>query len=369
MKFGIMLHHYRQVASVDGILRVAQEAESMGYHSIWTSDHIVVPSGFEERFGKGYYDALSVLGYVSAVTKRVRLGTSIVIVPLRHPLQLAQVAATVDQLSKGRLILGLGVGSAEPEYHALGALWEERGAVTDEALQVLKHVWTVESPNYQGHYFNFVDINSFPPPVQRPHPPIWIGGGSLRSIRRAAEYGDAWHPTRPSFEHLAQGVPRLRRQLRRAGRDPDAIEIAVRHPMKVTERAVGPIAGYHPGCWDARSVAVGGHRGADYRKGGTFSGARRWPPGDGHLLRHPRASRGDSGLDGEYHGAVRPGRHVQVPRVMTLVTGEVAAGEVQFRAVVTAGSALRARVDFSRTMIWFEKRRQLKERYAHSSYA
>ena len=246
MKFGVMLPHYRQVASADGILRMAQEAESMGYHSVWTSDHIVVPYGFEERFGKGYYDLFSVLGYVAAVTHRVRLGTSIVIVPLRNPLHLAQVAATVDQLSKGRLVLGLGVGSTEPEYHALGAPWEHRGAVTDEAIQILKHVWTVDSPNFQGTHFQFSDINSFPPPVQQPHPPIWIGGGSPRSIRRAAEHGDAWHPTRPSFEHLAQGIPRLRRQLQRVGRDPSSVEVAVRHPMKITAGAVGPMQATTP---------------------------------------------------------------------------------------------------------------------------
>ena len=252
MKFGVMLPHYRQVASTDGIYRVAQEAESMGFDSVWVSDHIVVPDGDVERYGKGYYDMFSVLGFVAALTKQVLLGTSIVILPLRNPLHLAQVAATVDQLSQGRLVLGVGVGSAEQEYHAMGAAWQERGAVADEALRVLKHVWTEDRPDFQGRFFNFSGINSYPQPVQKPHPPIWIGGGSHRSIRRAAQFGDVWHPTRPSFQLLEEGIPRLREQAARNGRDPNSIQIAARHPMKIVERtpaqATTDSAGA-PGAW------------------------------------------------------------------------------------------------------------------------
>ena len=239
MKFGIMLPHYRQVASTDGIYRMAQEAESMGFHSVWVSDHIVVPDRDVERFGKGYYDLFTVLGYVAAITQRVSLGTSIVILPLRNPLHTAQVAATVDQLSNGRVIMGAGIGATEPEYQAMGVPWSERGAITDEALQVLKHVWTVERPNFQGRYFKFSEINSFPQPVQKPHLPIWIGGGSRRSIRRAAEYGDAWHPTRPSIEKLKEGVTLLQELAAQAGRDSKGIQVTARHPMKIVERTPG----------------------------------------------------------------------------------------------------------------------------------
>jgi alkanesulfonate monooxygenase SsuD/methylene tetrahydromethanopterin reductase-like flavin-dependent oxidoreductase (luciferase family) len=150
---------------------------------------------------------------------------------------MAQIAATVDQLSNGRLILGVGVGSAEQEYRALGAPWEERGAVADEVLKVLQHVWTADRPNFEGKHFNFSGINSFPQPVQSPHPPFWVGGGSRRSVRRAAEFGDAWHPSRPSFQLLEEGAPRLRRLAERAGRDPGKIQIAARHPMKILDGA------------------------------------------------------------------------------------------------------------------------------------
>ena len=237
MKFGVMLPHYRQVASAEGIIRVAQEAESMGFDSVWVSEHTAVPDQDVERFGLGYFDPFTVLGYAAAVTKQITLGTSIIIMPFRNPLHMAQVAATVDQLSNGRLILGVGVGSAEQEYRALGAPWEERGSVADEVIQVLQHVWTADRPNFDGNHFNFSGINSFPQPVQRPHPPFWIGGGSQRSIRRAAEYGDAWHPSRPSFELLEEGAPRLHRLAERAGRDPSKILIAARHPMKILDGA------------------------------------------------------------------------------------------------------------------------------------
>ena len=237
MKFGVMLPHYRQVASAEGIIRVAQEAESMGFDSVWVSEHTAVPDQDVERFGLGYFDPFTVLGYAAAVTKQITLGTSIIIMPFRNPLHMAQVAATVDQLSNGRLILGVGVGSAEQEYRALGAPWEERGSVADEVIQVLQHVWTADQPNFEGKHFHFSGINSFPQPVQRPHPPFWIGGGSRRSIRRAAEYGDAWHPSRPSFELLEEGAPRLHRLAERAGRDPSKILIAARHPMKILDGA------------------------------------------------------------------------------------------------------------------------------------
>ena len=246
MKFGVMLPHYRQLAGTEAIARVAREAEDMGYDSVWVSDHIVVPDEDVERFGKGYYDLFSVLGYVAAITQRISLGTSIFIIPLRNPLNAAQIAATVDQLSNGRLILGVGAGSSEPEYQAMGVPWSERGAIFDEALSVFKHVWTEDSPNFQGSYFNFSGINSFPQPVQQPHPPLWVGGGSRRSIRRAAEFGDAWHPTRPSFQLLEEGIPRLRRLAERAGRDAQSIQIAARHPMKIMERTPEPTTAATP---------------------------------------------------------------------------------------------------------------------------
>ena len=181
MKFGIMLPHYRQVASTEGIRRVALEAEAMGYHSVWVSEHIVVPYEAEVRFGKGYYDPFGVLAYVSAITERVLLGTSIIVLPLRDPLHLAQMAATVDQLSGGRLILGVGVGSTEEEFRAMGARWEERGAVTDEAIQVLKHVWTTEKPDFPGQVLQLLQ-HQLLPGAGAAAPPAHLGRRRQRTV-------------------------------------------------------------------------------------------------------------------------------------------------------------------------------------------
>ena len=207
MKFGVMLPHYRHVADPDGIYRIAQEAEAMGFQSVWVSDHVVVPDDMVERFGKGYYDMFTVLGYVASITKRVQLGTSIVIMPLRHPLHTAQVAATVDQLSKGRLILGVGAGVAQREFECLNASWEDRGAVTDESIQALRHAWTVDPVDFQGRFFNFSGIQSYPPTYQDPHPPIWVGGGSRRSLRRAAELGGRLGADAPQLRVAARQHP------------------------------------------------------------------------------------------------------------------------------------------------------------------
>ena len=238
MKFGVMLPHYRHVADPDGIFRIAQEAEAMGFHSVWVSDHVVVPDDMVERFGKGYYDMFTVLGFVASITKRVQLGTSIVIMPLRHPLHTAQVAATVDQLSKGRLILGVGVGVPKRGVRVLERVVEDRGAITDEAIQALRHAWTVDPVNFEGKFFDFSGVSHNHPPTRsliRPSgsPP------SASAPARAAELGDAWGPTRPSFELLERSIPRLRELAERPDATPTASSWRARHPMKVMDETPG----------------------------------------------------------------------------------------------------------------------------------
>ena len=285
MKFGVMLPHYRHVADPDGIFRIAQEAEAMGFHSVWVSDHVVVPDDMVERFGKGYYDMFTVLGFVASITKRVQLGTSIVIMPLRHPLHTAQVAATVDQLSKGRLILGVGVGVAKREFECLNASWEDRGAITDEAIQALRHAWTVDPVNFEGKFFDFSGVQSYPPTYQKPHPPIWVGGGSVRSLRRAAELGDAWGPTRPSFQLLEEqystpagdgGEGRTRPQQHQAG-GPSPDEGHGRDPRT-------PYRSHHALPRLPGDLASGGHCASHRGVSGPLPRLGCPPLGDGHLL-------------------------------------------------------------------------------------
>ena len=145
---------------------------------------------------------------------------SVIVLPYRNPIQVAKVTATIDALSHGRLIVGVGAGFLAAECRNINAPWEDRGDYSDEAIRIFKELWTSDAPHFNGRYYQFADIQCYPRPVQRPHPPLWVGGNSLRALRRAAELGDVWHPTRPSLEMLASLGPRLRRMAERAGRDP-----------------------------------------------------------------------------------------------------------------------------------------------------
>ena len=142
-----------------------------------------MPRAVEARYGPVYYDAIAVLGYLAGSTHRVRLGTTVLVIPYRHPIVLAKELASIDQLSEGRLILGAGVGWAEAEFQALGASFAERGRCTDEALRVMQTLWTQDAPQYSGPYCSFADIIFQPKPVQQPLP-IWVGGQSRAELRR-----------------------------------------------------------------------------------------------------------------------------------------------------------------------------------------
>ena len=233
MKFGIMLPHYRHLASTEAITRLAKEAEDMGYDSAWVTDLIVIPPDYVERFGPVFYESLTVLAYVAGFTNTIRLGSSVIVLPYRNPIHLAKVASTIDSLSQGRLILGIGVGGAESEFRQLGAPWEERGERSDEALRIFNELWSSENPTIQSKNYQVSDIEFYPKPVQKPHPPIWVGGASRRALRRTVELGDVWHPVRLDLDLLAQRKTQLWRLAERAGRDPNQIGIAMREPVKI----------------------------------------------------------------------------------------------------------------------------------------
>jgi probable F420-dependent oxidoreductase len=170
---------------------------------------------------------LTVLTYVAAKTSTIGLGTSVLVLPYHNPIRLAKVAATLDVLSGGRVMLGVGVGVIEEELEAMGSPFAERGAITDETISIMKELWTKEDPSYQGKYHSFSGMKFTPKPVQKPHIPIIIGGTSKAAIRRAARSGAAWHPTALSPEVLAQGMEYLKEQAVTAGRDPSEVEVSV----------------------------------------------------------------------------------------------------------------------------------------------
>ena len=156
----------------------------------------------------------------------MRLGTSVVVLPYHHPIALAKALATVDVLSNGRLLLGVAGGWLREEFELLGVPFAERGARTDEYLALIKRLWTDERVSFRGRFFSLDEAACFPKPVQRPHPPVWIGGSSAAALRRVARAGDGWMAVPTDLDHLAAGIETIRRGAAAAGRDPAAIGVA-----------------------------------------------------------------------------------------------------------------------------------------------
>jgi probable F420-dependent oxidoreductase len=210
------------------VIDLAVRAEELGFDSVWASEHVFNVSYVYDRIGdKPYYEPLTVLAYVAAVTKTIGLGTSVLVLPYHNSIRLAKVAATLDVLSGGRLMLGVGVGVIEEELEAMGSPYAERGAITDETIAIIIELWTKEDPSFQGKHHSFSNMKFTPKPMQKPYIPIIIGGTSRAAIRRAARSGTVWHPTALSPQALAQGMDYLKEQAQVAGRDPAEIAVSV----------------------------------------------------------------------------------------------------------------------------------------------
>ncbi len=248
MQFGFSLPVAGPLSSPDNVARIAVEGEAIGYDFASFSDHVVIPRDIEAKypysdtgeFPSGSrvdrHEQLTAVAFVAGKTSRLRLVTSVTVVPHRPAVLLAKMLATIDVLSKGRFTFGIGAGWMKEEFEALGLPpFAERGAVTDEYLLACRELWTRDEPRFSGKYVNFANILFAPKPVQKPHPPIWVGGESGPALRRTARLGDAWYPigTNPqhrldSMKRFAAGVERLRRLTREAGRDPAQVALAYR---------------------------------------------------------------------------------------------------------------------------------------------
>ena len=190
----MILPNYGVDATPAAIRRVAELAEELGYDSVWTTEHIIVGPEAVDPYGR-VYDPLVTLGWIAGWTERIGLGTSIVLVPLHNPMHLAKQAATLQELSGGRLTLGVGMGWHTDEFDFMGVEFEGRGRRGDEAIRLMRALWKGER-DFDGEHWSFHDATSEPLPS--PPPEIWIGGSSPAAIRRARELGDAWHPSRGS---------------------------------------------------------------------------------------------------------------------------------------------------------------------------
>ena len=228
MKIAYSLSNNQGMEDAHGVVDLAVRAEELGYESVWASEHVFNVSYVYDRIGnRPYYEPLTMLTYVAANTNSIGLGTSVLVLPYHNPIRLAKVAATLDVLSKGRLMLGVGVGVIEEELEAMGSSFEDRGAISDETIAIMKELWTKEDPSFQGKYHRFTGMKFTPKPVQKPHIPIVIGGTSRAAIRRAARSGTTWHPTALAPEALAEGMDYLKEQAVKAGRDPSEISVSV----------------------------------------------------------------------------------------------------------------------------------------------
>jgi probable F420-dependent oxidoreductase len=189
---GVILPNYGEGAAPDGIRRVAEAAEEAGFDSVWATEHIIVGTEARDTYGR-VFDPLLVLGWISSFTDRIGLGTSILILPLHHPIELAKQVATLQELSGGRFRLGVGMGWHEDEFRFMGYPFHGRGRRADEAIRLMRALWSGES-SFSGEYWSFENAAFEPRPD--PQPELWIGGGSARAVRRVLELGDVWHPSR-----------------------------------------------------------------------------------------------------------------------------------------------------------------------------
>jgi probable F420-dependent oxidoreductase len=219
MKLGICLPHYGRPIEIPRILEVARRAEERGLDSVWVTDHVIVPTQTNVIYREDMLDPLAVLPWLAGVTHRIALGTSVVILPYRSPIPVAKLLASVDVLSGGRLIVGAAIGWLEGEFDALGVPFKERVSRSEEALELFRTLWTHEHPEIETKRHRLHDVTVSPMPLQKPRPPLYVGGNSEGALRRVARLGDGWHATATSVEAFGQGAETVRRFWKDAGRE------------------------------------------------------------------------------------------------------------------------------------------------------
>jgi probable F420-dependent oxidoreductase len=237
VKIGVPLFMLRP----EHMAAVAQRAEQLGFESVWVAEHLVFPTTIVSRYpysaegvppinpATPLLDPLLVLMQVAARTERIRLGTNVYILPLRHPLSVARMAMTLDLLSNGRLTFGVGLGWLAEEFDAAGVDFATRGARTREYVRAIRTLWTESEPSFAGRYVSFGRLKFEPKPVQKPHPPIVFGGESAAALQRAAALGDGWYGVGHTPASARTQVERLRALLREAGRADAPFEMTVSH--------------------------------------------------------------------------------------------------------------------------------------------
>jgi probable F420-dependent oxidoreductase len=254
MRFGVTLPQFgpsaADAAVAERIARVATTADRLGYDVLWTAEHFILPHVMRTAYPYGarfpfppstpFLDVVATLAYVAALTRRIRLSSSVAVLPYRHPVVFAKELATLDVLSGGRLLVGVASGWLVEEFAMLGVPFPERGARMDEYLDVLRVLWTEARATFHGRFVEIEDAAAFPKPLQKPHPPIWIGGGSRAALERVVRVGAGWiAPPFPTVDGLESAIAELRQLAERRGRDPAGIGVATGGAARSLDELLG----------------------------------------------------------------------------------------------------------------------------------
>jgi probable F420-dependent oxidoreductase len=244
IQFGVRVPNSGPLSSIENIVKATKQAEELGFDSIWVHDHVVwssemhrhhISSGAAEAItdaqDANFYEATTILSYLAGETKKITLGVACLVMPCRNPIYAAKQYATLDHLCKGRLIVGVGLGSKatreSDEFGVFGVTYDKRGDRADEYIEAMKAIWTQPIASYQGKFIGFKNAEIFPKPMQKPHPPVWVGGWMKLAAKRAGKYGEGWIPGWLSPKEMKTGCDILAETARESGRDPKKITIAV----------------------------------------------------------------------------------------------------------------------------------------------
>ncbi len=252
MQLGVFLPISGRATGPETLREAARSAEAQGFDAVWSADRVVTPWTIKTTYpysenhefivppDRPFLDSLTCLAFLAGCTESITLGISVLVLPYRHPLYWARVAASIEQLSKGRLIVGVGVGWMEEEFAALGVPFKDRGRMVDEQLQIVDTLWGEEHASFSGQFYAFADVAFYPKPLQQPRIPIWVGGEGTAAQRRAGRYGDAWFPyfVEITPHDLRAGFEVARTVAAEAGREPQALQLAVCRPIEVTPEPV-----------------------------------------------------------------------------------------------------------------------------------
>jgi probable F420-dependent oxidoreductase len=232
IRLGLNVPNFGPDTTPDSLRSWVEFAEHAGFSLAMMSDHVAPTPDVTTVYPAPFYDPFATLAWLAGYTTRLSLGTSVAILPYRHPLLTARMSANLDRFTGGRFVLGVGVGWSEQEFGALGVSFADRGRITDEYLTVITRAWARSRLSYTGVHVQFADVSTAPAPVGRPGPPLWVGGLGANAIRRAARFGDAWHPVNPSRDRLPEALAHLARATAAAGRPTPAFSPRIKaRPM------------------------------------------------------------------------------------------------------------------------------------------